>query len=64
MAATHKHRAIDRSGPVGSSGCVASVGRRCENMAHGGVRYVDRCACGATRDVNVNVVWSEFGTWR
>lgn len=31
--------------------------------AHGAVRYLDVCACGATRETNRNGHFTEIGTW-
>jgi hypothetical protein len=41
-----------------------AVGARTENRAaHGNVTVVERCACGATRETNINGRHVERGAW-
>ena len=41
-----------------------AAGARTENRAaHGNVTVVERCACGATRETNINGRHVERGTW-
>lgn len=57
----HQHRiawtsdALPYFGPVNNS--------RQNPAAHGGVRYVDRCRCGAERETLINGRHEEQGTW-
>lgn len=58
----HHHRARrDGKGPGGYTGCVAPY--NCDPSSHGAVTYIERCACGATRAVNVNQRFVERGPW-
>lgn len=57
----HTHRPVDERGPLAYVGCVAA--EDCQPDAHGGVRYVDRCECGATQHVNANHATVERGPW-
>lgn len=59
----HRHR----SNPALSAiyGFTGPVTGAIENRrAHGGVRFVDRCQCGATRATNSNGGATERGPWR
>ena len=38
-------------------------GAKYEPRAHGGVAYVDRCACGAVRRTNSTGRYQERGPW-
>lgn len=48
-------------------GCVAEPGSdECNPPSHAGVRYRERCTCGAERDVNSNgrgLGREEYGRW-
>jgi hypothetical protein len=57
----HRHKA-EISQIYGYSGPI--VGAREERRAHGGVRIVDCCACGATRACNSTGKFLEPGPWR
>lgn len=61
----HQHLAIKTSVLASYSRCANP--RFCNSNAHGGHRYTEVCACGATRDVNINhVKWGvecEYGRW-
>lgn len=47
----HRHKAIEsQSRTIGWSWCIASPHQHCDGSAHGGVVYVDYCACGAQRE--------------
>ena len=59
MAHRHKTKTCEIYGYSGSI-----VGAREERRAHGGVRIVDRCACGATRATNSTGKFREQGPWR
>lgn len=57
----HKHKASTSRttaflGPVGPA-------EDQDPCAHGGISYLQRCACGATRRVNVNGSHIEMGEW-
>lgn len=61
-ATKHRHRAkkgegrtLPFMGPVDS--------QRPNPAAHGNVREVDGCACGATRATNINGRHAEVGRW-
>jgi len=56
----HRHKA-SRSEDWGFGGCAAPYD--CDPRAHGGVTIREVCACGATRERNVNQRWSEHGVW-
>lgn len=59
---SHQHRAIQGEQETTTyRGPVAEIQDR---AAHGGVRIVDRCACGATRETNRNQGHVERGLWR
>lgn len=59
---THRHRARQSEHRVyGWSRCVAETS--CSGAAHGGVTYVDRCACGATRLTESNGRHEMRGPW-
>jgi hypothetical protein len=57
----HRHK-TKNSQIYGYSGPI--VGAREERRAHGGVRIVDYCACGATRACNSTGNFLEQGPWR
>jgi hypothetical protein len=58
----HRHRAAT-SGPA--SAYLGPVRRavRQNRQAHGGVTYVETCACGAAKVVNRNGRHAEHGPW-
>lgn len=57
----HRHRAIaDRCRTAPFNG---AVGLRENPAAHGGVCYIDVCACGAERRSNCNGGHEERGEW-
>ncbi len=58
--ATHRHQAVTEQ-TVGYRHCVA--GTRCHPVAHGGVMFVERCACGAVRETNSNAGQLERSGW-
>lgn len=56
---SHRHKAIRTT-----TTCFTGPVSRKENpAAHGGVCYVDYCACGAERRTNVNQCFTETGAW-
>jgi hypothetical protein len=57
----HKHEERTTDGPYDYKGCLNPLD--CEPRAHGDVRYVERCDCGATRSVNVADGYAEEGPW-
>jgi hypothetical protein len=57
---SHAHRVKTESGPLPFLG---PVGRRENRRAHGGHRVIQRCACGASREVNRNAGTEERGPW-
>ncbi len=57
---THRHQAVTEQ-TVGYRHCVASV--RCNPVAHGGVMFVEHCACGARRETNSNAGKLERSGW-
>ncbi len=60
----HKHRAIkDQDKEVGFQGCVARSGH-CKPASHGNIQRVDLCNCSATRKLNINWGYKEFGDWK
>lgn len=42
---------------------TASGTRREDQRAHGGCAYLETCACGAQRVINVNQRFREVGAW-
>lgn len=58
----HVHRRLTTKGPLPFSGPVADPGRE-NRAAHGNVRFIYRCRCGATREVLVNGQHVEEGRW-
>lgn len=59
---THKHRVKYESEPLPFFGPVNPT--RPNPAAHGGVRYVQTCGCGATREVLYNQAHYEYGPWQ
>ena len=60
MQNTHTHTVTTTSSPLPYRGPVARI----ENgAAHGGHRVIERCTCGAGREVNVNGHHEEVGPW-
>ena len=58
----HKHKAIpSQERTVGWTHCVA--GGSCSGASHGGVTFVDYCACGAERKTECNGRHSARGAW-
>lgn len=62
----HKHRAQTATttaytGPVARK--LADGTFAPEPRAHGGVRYTERCACGAERAINASGGYMECGQW-
>lgn len=57
----HRHKAIARTTSCFSA-CAAPS--RCNQAAHGGLRVIERCACGATRTSNRNGRHAEDGRWQ
>lgn len=62
MTTNHKHRAIKSTYELPFFGCVAGE-NKCNEGAHGGVRYHHTCKCGAERDANANGKHAELGPW-
>lgn len=58
---THKHRAKYESAPLPYFGPVNPD--HPNPWAHGGVRYVQTCSCGANREVLCNQGYYEYGPW-
>ena len=64
----HQHRAIrSQSKDRGWSHCVTPA--RCaahaaRQDAHGNIVRVDVCACGATRETEINLQSRNYGEWR
>lgn len=61
MTKTHQHRGRV-SKTYGFTGCVNPA--RCNPAAHGNIRVVDTCRCGAVRVTLVNRRHEERGPWR
>lgn len=60
MSSRHRHR-VTETRTYGYSGPVS--GADYEPRAHGAVRHVDRCSCGALRVTNSNGLYQEQGPW-
>jgi len=65
MKTNHRHKAGGRleSGPFGWDHCVAEYPERCTGESHGGVVYIDKCSCGATREREQNGDHGTYGPW-
>lgn len=63
MTNTHMHNVAHVSGDMGYEGSVAGKCGVERRAAHGGSRYIQTCACGATREVLLNVGPAEVGPW-
>jgi len=61
----HKHRKKLEHGPFGFSGCVVASDSpgHCNPKSHGGVRYIEECACGALQKVNCCNLHVERSGW-
>lgn len=59
---THRHRPVTESKPLPFCGPVNPTSPN--RAAHGGVRYVQTCKCGATRELLCNWGQHEYGPWR
>jgi len=59
----HHHRVATSSGPLPFFGPVAERLAGQNPAAWGNVRWRQRCACGATREVLVNGDFDELGPW-
>lgn len=57
---SHRHK-VERSEVYAYSGTIPGAVE--ERRAHGGVRHVDFCACGAKRQTNSNGRFAEVGPW-
>lgn len=57
---SHRHK-VKRSEVYAYSGTIPGAIE--ERRAHGGVRHVDFCACGAKRQTNSNGNFAEVGPW-
>ena len=57
----HQHRVKWSGVPRCFSSCVNP--ERCKPEAHGNITVLDKCACGATREVNINGNWIERREW-
>lgn len=59
----HRHKAATEY--VGAyTGGITDPVRGQEPRAHGGIRVVETCKCGATRTTNKNQGWSESTGWQ
>jgi len=62
MAATHRHRAVEKR-VIGWGRCVDP--KRCPSaVTHGNVVIVERCWCGAYRETECNGLRKFRGPWR
>ena len=62
MARRHKSNYDDDKGPYPFAFCVND--HDCNPSAHGGVKYIEGCNCGAERQVNVCMGHQEPGRWQ
>ena len=62
----HKHKTKTETTRAYTGAAIgAAYTARGENRkAHGGATHVERCACGAWREVNGNGGHKEYGTWQ
>lgn len=60
----HKHKPHHRSDPLPYFREVATSVDDTNRSAHGGIRYIERCSCGAKREVLHNGPHAEHGPWR
>ncbi len=58
----HRHRRRKLLSETGYAGPVAPPGLEVPS-AHGGVRELWSCSCGARQAVNVNYPFYEYGPW-
>jgi hypothetical protein len=64
MKAKHRHR-VKTCATVGWNHCVAATRgeKACDGMAHGGVVFIEHCACGAERQTESNGRHENKGAW-
>lgn len=61
----HKHVCQTSKIQAWHTAAVAAYGPSADAIkaSHGGVRRVETCACGATRQVDVNGRWESVADW-
>lgn len=57
----HRHRKSTSGRDYCFHACVNP--EACREGAHGNITRLETCSCGATRSVNLNGLWSEYGPW-
>jgi hypothetical protein len=63
MAHRHKEQSSTTRAYTGTALGAHYLPRGENRAAHGGVCHVQRCACGARREVNTNGRHTEYGAW-
>ena len=61
--ASHKHRAAEIVGQYCWQSCVA-YHKQHDQRAHGNIRIVHKCRCGALRSTESNAGVVVYGEWR
>jgi hypothetical protein len=58
----HRHKAV-KSADQCFHGTARGAAERENRTAHGGICRIERCECGAQREINLNAGESEVGCW-